>query len=40
MPASGDRFLYISQADITRINLPIAKIITQLEGAFIEKKEG
>lgn len=37
---SEDRLLYLSQADITRINLTMVEMITQLEVAFAEKAEG
>jgi ornithine cyclodeaminase/alanine dehydrogenase len=40
MSDSEHRMLYLSQADINRINLPMKKIIEQLEIAFTEKAEG
>jgi ornithine cyclodeaminase/alanine dehydrogenase-like protein (mu-crystallin family) len=35
-----NRLLYLSEADVTRINLSMAEIINQLEVAFSEKAEG
>ena len=40
MSESDKNILYISQADINRINLSMDKIINQLEVAFAEKAEG
>lgn len=40
MSESDDRFLYLSKADINKINLTMVKIIIQLEVAFKEKAEG
>jgi ornithine cyclodeaminase/alanine dehydrogenase len=40
MSESEDSFLYLSKADINRINLTMAEIINQLEIAFAEKAEG
>lgn len=40
MSESENRLLYISQADINRINISIREIIEQLEVAFAEKAEG
>ena len=37
---SKNRLLYLSQADIIRINLSMSEIIDQLEQAFAEKAEG
>ncbi|MHA1966066.1 MAG: ornithine cyclodeaminase family protein [Candidatus Thorarchaeota archaeon] len=40
MSDSENRLLYISQADINKINLSMEEIINQLEVAFAEKAEG
>ncbi|MGY5865119.1 MAG: ornithine cyclodeaminase family protein [Candidatus Thorarchaeota archaeon] len=40
MSESKNRLLYLSQADIIRINLSMSEIIDQLEQAFAEKAEG
>ncbi|NHI87997.1 MAG: ornithine cyclodeaminase family protein [Candidatus Thorarchaeota archaeon] len=37
---SRDRMLYLSQADVSRIDLPMEEIISQMEIAFEEKAQG